>query len=167
MFLEISQNSQEKTCAGDSFLKNSLWPRCFPVNFAKFLRTPFSQNSSGWLLMLRDYFTFRSSHQRCSIKKVFLEISQNSHNLTKQLHQSLYFNKVSILIKVSGLQLIKKDTLAQVFSCEFYEISKNIFFTEHLWTTASVPLETNLPSYPIVLSKTFQFVFVFQTNFTE
>ena len=33
---------------------------------------------------------------------------------------------------------IKKETLAQVFSCEFYEISKNTFFTEHLWTTASV-----------------------------
>ena len=25
----------------------------------------------------------------------------------------------------------------QVFSCEFCEISKNTFFTEHLWTTAS------------------------------
>ena len=24
-----------------------------------------------------------------------------------------------------------------MFSCEFYEISKNIFFTEHLWVTAS------------------------------
>ena len=32
---------------------------------------------------------------------------------------------------------IKKETMAQVFSCEFYEIFKNIFFTEHLWTTAS------------------------------
>ena len=31
---------------------------------------------------------------------------------------------------------IKKEILAQLFSCEFYEISKNIFFTEHLWTTA-------------------------------
>ena len=29
-----------------------------------------------------------------------------------------------------------KKTLAQVFSCEFYEISKNNFFTEHLWATA-------------------------------
>ena len=28
--------------------------------------------------------------------------------------------------------------LAQVFSCEFYEISKNTFFTEHLPATASV-----------------------------
>ena len=27
---------------------------------------------------------------------------------------------------------IKKETLAHVFSCEFCEISKNTFFTEHL-----------------------------------
>ena len=32
---------------------------------------------------------------------------------------------------------IKKEALAQVFSCEFWEISKNTFFTEHLWATAS------------------------------
>ena len=33
------------------FLKKRLWHRCFPVNFAKFLRTPFLQNSSGRLLL--------------------------------------------------------------------------------------------------------------------
>ena len=32
--LKILQNSQEKTCV-------RLWHRCFPVNFAKLLRTPF------------------------------------------------------------------------------------------------------------------------------
>ena len=31
------------------------------------------------------------------------------------------------------MKFIKKETLAQVFSCEFYEISKNTFFIEHLW----------------------------------
>ena len=34
----------------------------------------------------------------------------------------------------------KKDTLAQVFSCEPCDISKNTFFTEHtehIWATAS------------------------------
>ena len=31
---------------------------------------------------------------------------------------------------------IKKETLAQVFSCEFCEISENTFLTEHLWATA-------------------------------
>ena len=32
---------------------------------------------------------------------------------------------------------IKSETLAQVFSCEFCEISQKTFFTEHLWVTAS------------------------------
>ena len=32
---------------------------------------------------------------------------------------------------------IKKETLAQVFSCEFCEISKNTFHIEHLQTSAS------------------------------
>ena len=33
--------------------------------------------------------------------------------------------------------LFKKETLAQVFSFESCEISKNTFFTEHLWAAAS------------------------------
>ena len=39
----------------------------------------------------------------------------------KHLCQNLFFNKVA------GLFFIKKETLAQVFSCEFFEISKNSF----------------------------------------
>ena len=34
-----------------TLLKKRLWERCFPVNFAKFLRTPFLQNTSGRLLL--------------------------------------------------------------------------------------------------------------------
>ena len=42
LFLEISQNSQENTGARVSFLsKKRPWHRCFPINFKKFLRTPF------------------------------------------------------------------------------------------------------------------------------
>ena len=33
--------------------------------------------------------------------------------------------------------LFNKESLIQVFSCEFCEIFKNTFFTEHLRTTAS------------------------------
>ena len=33
---------------------------------------------------------------------------------------------------------IKKETLAQVLSCEFCKISKNTLFTEHLQTTPSM-----------------------------
>ena len=39
---------------------------------------------------------------------------------------------------------IKKETLAQVFSCEFCEIFKNTIFTEHLRTTASVKTKINI-----------------------
>ena len=34
-----------------TLLKKRLWHRCFPVNFVKFLRTPFLQNTSGRLLL--------------------------------------------------------------------------------------------------------------------
>ena len=72
----------------------------------------------GMLTSLREY---RSSYQRCSVKKGVL---RNFAKFTeKHLCQRLFFNK--------------KETLAQVFSCEFREISKNTFFTEHLWTNAS------------------------------
>ena len=50
----------------------------------------------------------------------------------KHLCQSLSFNKVAGL---SSATLLKKR-LAQVFSCEFYEIFKNNFFTEHFWTAS-------------------------------
>ena len=39
-FSEISQNSQENTCPSNFIKKARPWHRCFPVNFAKFLRTP-------------------------------------------------------------------------------------------------------------------------------
>ena len=32
-------------------LKKRFWRRCFPVNFAKFLRTPFLQKISGWFIL--------------------------------------------------------------------------------------------------------------------
>ena len=41
---------------------------------------------------------------------------------------------------------IKKETLAQVFSCEFCEISKKTFFTEHLWWL--LLLRTKFPKQP-------------------
>ena len=55
--------------------------------------------------------------QRSSVRKVFLEISQNSQENTCV--------RVSFLIMLQALGL-------HVFSCEFFEISKNIFLTKHL-----------------------------------
>ena len=57
---------------------------------------------------------------KCSVKKVFQEISQNSQENTCV---RVFFNKVA-----GTCNFIKKETLTQVFSCEFCEIYKNTFF---------------------------------------
>ena len=49
VFLEISQNSQENTCARVSIFNKVASSR--PVNFAKFLRTPFIIEHFWWLLL--------------------------------------------------------------------------------------------------------------------
>ena len=50
VFLKISQNSPEKICAKVSILiKLKAEAFCFPVNFAKFLRTLISKEDLWWL----------------------------------------------------------------------------------------------------------------------
>ena len=49
------------------------------------------------------------------------------------MYQSLFLLK----LQAEACHFIKKETVAQMFSCEFCEIFKNTFFTEHLWTTLS------------------------------
>ena len=66
------------------------------------------------------FYKKRSSHQRCSIKKGILKFFlQNSQENTCA--------RVSFLIKL--------------FSCEFCEIFKNIFLTEHLRVTFFAELQ--------------------------
>ena len=52
---------------------------------------------------------------------------------------------------------IKKDTLVQVFSSEFCEISKNTFFTEHLRASASLYQVRWRCSYTLILIVTLIF----------
>ena len=52
----ITKLTEKHLCQGLFFiaatlLKKRLWHRCFPVNFMKFLRKPFLQNTSGRLLL--------------------------------------------------------------------------------------------------------------------
>ena len=72
------------------------------------------------ILIINQLLHYRSSRPEVSCKKGILR------NLTKftgkHLCQSLFFNKVA------GLNFIKKETLAQVFSSQFRKISKNTFY---------------------------------------
>ena len=83
------------------------------------LRLNIERKKNKWKLAC----SFKSSHRMCSVKKDVRRISQNSQENT--------CDRVSC-------KFIKKQTLAQVLSCEFCEISKNTFFTEHVWATASI-----------------------------
>ena len=68
VFLEISQNSQENTCARASFLisKKRLWHSCFPVNFVKFLSTTFFIELHWWLLLYKvEVYCVSKSCKNC------------------------------------------------------------------------------------------------------
>ena len=103
------------------------------------------RNISQCILTLKEHWMTLGNQQqrseavvqRCSVKKVFLEISQNSQEnacakVLFLIMQSLFFNKVAGLRLTTLLQ----KRLAQVFSSEFCEIFKDTFFQEHLWTAA-------------------------------
>ena len=69
----------------------------------------------------KEYDLRKAVVRRCSVKKVFLEISQN---LQENTCARVYF---LIKLQASACNFINKETLEQVFSCESCEISKNPF----------------------------------------
>ena len=83
---------------------------------------------------------FRSSYQRCSMKKGVLKIFTKFRG--KHLCQSLFFNKAAGL----GPATLLKKRLWHTFSCEFCEISKNTFFTKHIWWLLLILLQWRVSS---------------------
>ena len=66
--------------------------------------------------------------QRCSVKKMFLEIWQNSQENT--------WARVSLLMKLCNF--IKKEPLARFFPANFVKFPSTPFYIEHLWVAASL-----------------------------
>ena len=87
---------------------------------------------------------------------MFLKILQYSQENTSA--------RVSSFVGIRPATLLKKKTLVQAFSGEFCEIFKNIFFTEHHRTTASVdclrPHNWQIFENVYVLSRLFNIVTV-------
>ena len=130
--------------------------RCFQVKVS-YLNFSFDKKwaplkvTEGWTKMSLS----RSSHRRCSVKKVFLETSQNSQENT--------------CARVSCLNLRKKEMMAQVFSCGFCKISKNTFFARAPQVAASyfhyVPVWVifviRLGTVHFIIAKTFWVHFIY------
>ena len=116
VFLKISQNSQENTCARvcsrfqpATLLKKRLWHRCFPVNFAKLLRT----------LFYRTPPVAASVHctLHCKIAR-----SNGSGVSVKNL-----------LLKMSTATLLKKRLWDRCFPVNFAKFLRTLIFLEHFW----------------------------------
>ena len=100
VFLWISQNSQENTCAAVSFLiklqrpatliKKKLWYRCFPVNFVKFLRTSFCIEHLCWLILDNSYWKLNNStHYSHLLQHLVNAISQSAFTCSKLTIETL------------------------------------------------------------------------------
>ena len=94
------------------FLQKRLWHKCFPVNLAKFLRTPFLQNTSGRLLLL---LAFQKQPPEVFYEKGVLE------NFVKFTGKHLWFAKFSktpLLQNTSGRLLAFLCNVCKMEYCQ-------------------------------------------------
>ena len=75
-------------------------------------------------------FLFRSSHRRCSMKKVFFK------NFTAFTGKHLRWTLFLIKLQPWGRAALLKKEFSTGFSCEYCEIFKSTYFEEHLRTAA-------------------------------
>ena len=79
------------------------------------------------------------------LKKVVFKILQNSQknscarvSFLRVSFWTVFISLQALIYKIrEACSFIKKEALAQVFSCEFCKIFKNTIFTEHLRATLS------------------------------
>ena len=83
----------------------------------------------GYQWVSTDIHSLGSNHRKCSIKKGVIKDFVKFRR--KHQCQNLFF-------RPQACNFNRKETLAQVFSCWFCEIFKDIHLTEHLRPTASV-----------------------------
>ena len=96
---------------------------CLSLSLSRSLSLALSLYTSWKHQKISSFLFIKTANWGCSVKKVFLEILQNSQENTCA--------RVSFLIKLQALGL-------WILSCEFCKVSKNTFFTEQLQVAASI-----------------------------
>ena len=164
MFLEVSHNLQENTCtrvlqASATLLKKSLWHRCFPVNFVKFLTTLFTKNNSGGCFGKCNWYIFGN------LKPVFFKdnAAQKMKLFIKDFFSKLWPNpqKTADLVTFieeilnAGLVTFTEETLngklyflcsatvrkvGKDFLQKYSKIPRNTTTQTHTWYKTQTPL---------------------------
>ena len=94
-----------------TLLKKRLWHRCFPVNFVKFLRTPFLTEHLWWLLLYR-FFTSRC----CKFISAFtavLNIKEKLKEKLKHIHY-LLFSSLTPDVFVTEIDIVNVNLTSQI-----------------------------------------------------
>ena len=137
-----------------ALLKKRLRHRCFPVNFAKFLRTAFLLNTSGCLLLEPETQHNRLSSQEwrncqnckkipnrleCACYHNIPEVKAFNLKVKTRLSWNivdLKFTEAVVCLKVVGLQsydFIKERLQRKCFPVNVTKFLRTSFFIEHLW----------------------------------
>ena len=94
-----------------TLLKKRLWRRCFPVNFTKFLRTPFLENTSGRLLLKRkDIPAIQSGFMNKTLKAIIKRSHDIKQGSSEAATRRILFKNVFFKI----LQFLQKNTYVGV-----------------------------------------------------
>ena len=148
----------------ETLLKKRLWHRCFPSNFAEFIRTPSPTEHFRWLLLflimpkkycmwMNSNFTGNQSSNKSKHFHLFLifmlkksgffnvKLILFRQNFYKHIFRS---SRLQMFFKISALKnltILRIKTPTQVFSCKKLPHDVNIlidFFKEHLSLTTFV-----------------------------
>ena len=138
MFLEISRNSLENTCARVSFLmkacnfiKKETLAQVFSFEFCKFLRTPFLQNTSRRLLLYIILFSSKTKHfdrTKCRFCFVRGKLSFGLKNTSSSLNYNMAELSNQDRVKIFNLKLLPEILIQKwSFTQELTTLTNNIF----------------------------------------
>ena len=116
------------------------WADLYPISNI-YLSFIFAPRHSSYIIFPLVYGLPEFHLWKCKMfqKRRWRKASQQCHQ-HRSSHRRCYVRESVFLSAVfsTACNFIKKETLAQVFSCQFCEIFKNTYFIEHLWMAASV-----------------------------
>ena len=99
-----------------TLLKKRLLNKCFPVNFAKFLRIPFSKEHLRWLLLKKMTYTGTHFHIRVSILRYWYgEKNNNKHNNNDSNDDD---NQKYVFMELFTLNILNMKTLNFFWFCD-------------------------------------------------
>ena len=132
---DVLRNFAKFTCTRVSFLmklqawalktllKKRLWHRCFPVNFAKFLRTRFFTEHLWWLLLCFTQFSTRIRWSRSlATSNLFLMCNQlsSAHSISRFYTETNISNRRSLFTNYSSVSIKSADEVKIIVDVEFH-----------------------------------------------